>query len=491
MNPELAKPELERFFRSRGEWLLVDAAGKSFSLQAAEIEITLEREKLFFSFVGEKGFQTWRIAGYQFENEKIRLDLTRNFGRENEKISLVPRLSASELSETAALARSEKARQIARLIIESNRQAKLVRVDLNRETGRHAQIIFADSPKTQIAAIADVSGALTPEILLSTAILWLEKLRRRKRNSIESVWILAERQPAKDLSKLHALLKENWKNKIKLFELCRAGEGAQVESSKELPALSMSDLWRAKRAKPQAVENLQSSAAAQKIVALAPDRIDVVFSRSGETVRFAGLPFARVRRLSGEEKTWFGVEAKKRILSEKTFDELVELVEQLKVYRRFDAPNKHHAFYRLAPESWLEASLRKNVKLLDANLVLSPLYHQFRAERGYLDLLALRRDGRLVIIELKVAPDRAAVFQAANYWRKIEAQRRSGNLRRAKIFGEAEIADAPALCYLVAPALAFHRDSEFLANTVAPEIEIYRFDLNESWRREIKVLGRK
>jgi hypothetical protein len=198
-----------------------------------------------------------------------------------------------------------------------------------------------------------------------------------------------------------------------------------------------------------------------------------------------------VRKISGEEKTWFGVEGKKQILNEKTLAALVELIDEIKVYRRFDSPNKHHVFYRLAPESWLEAVLRKNIRLLDANLVLSPLYHQFRAERDKIDLLALRKDGRLVIIELKVAPDRAAVFQAADYWRKIELQRRNGNLQKAKIFGDLKISDAPALIYLAAPALSFHRDQTFLARTIAPEIEIYRIDLNKNWRANLKVLRRE
>jgi hypothetical protein len=491
MNPELAQTELENFLHAHHEWLLVDSAGKSFALAAGEIEISLERGKLFFGFPGEKGFQTWRITSYKFENEKIRLDLTRSFGKENEKISIVPRLSAFELSETARLARIEKAQKIARLIIESNPNTKLVRADLNRETGRFAQIVFEDFRKTQTAALTDVSDSLTPEILLSTAILWLEKLRRRKKNPIESVWILAGRKQAKDLSKLHALLRESWKNKIRLVEISRADSRLQGEELKELPALSMSDLWRGKEAKIPAVEDLKLSETARQIVALSPDEIDVARSRHGETVRFAGLPFARVRKISGAEKAWFGTETKKRILHEKNYDELRELIEELRLYRRFDSPNKHHAFYRLAPESWLESVLRKNVKLLDANLFLSPLYHQFRAGRDKIDLLALRRDGRLIVIELKVAPDCAAVFQAAGYWRKIELQRRNGNLQKAKIFGDAEIADAPALCYLVAPTLSFHRDSTFLAQTISPEIEIYRFALSENWRREIKVLERK
>ncbi|HEX8248329.1 MAG TPA: hypothetical protein VF599_09170 [Pyrinomonadaceae bacterium] len=491
MNPELAKPELENFLRSRREWLLVFSSGKSFSLQSDEIEIAFEREKLFCGFLSETGFQTWRIVDYQFENEKLALDLTRNFGKENEKISLVPRISALDLSRAAELARLEKAQKIARLIVESISRTKLVRADLNRETGRFAQIVFEDLSGRQIAAISDVSASLTPEILVSTAILWLEKLRNRKKNAVESAWILADRKQAKDLSKLQALLRENRKDKIKIFEVSSADAKTQSEELKEIPALSMSDLWRGKPAKIQAIENLEPSETARKIIELAPGEIDFVFSKNGETLRFSGLAFARVRKISGVEKTWFGVETRKRILGAETFDEFVELIAELKAYRRFDSSNKQHAFYRLAPESWLEALLRKNIKLLDANLILSPLYQQFRAERGHIDLLALRKDGRLVIIELKVAPDRASVFQAAGYWRKIELQRRNGNLQKAKIFGDLEISGAPALCYLAAPMLSFHPDSAFLAQTIAPEIEIYRFDLNENWRENLKVIKRE
>lgn len=491
MNREQAKTELESFLHSRQEWLLIDRAGKSFSLQTGEIEITLEREKLLFGFTSEKGFQTWRIVDYQFENEKITLDLTRNFGKESEKITLVPRLSTVELSETTELARIEKARKIANLIVGSNPRTKLVRVDLNQETGRFAQIIIEDFRASQIAVIADVSDSLAPEILVSKAILWLEKLQARKKNPVENVWLLAERKLAKDLSKLHALLRENWKAKIKLFEISHANPKTQSAEFKEIPALAISDLWRGKPTKIQTIENFELSETARKIIELAPAEIDVVFGKNGETLRFAGLPFARVRKISGVEKAWFGAETKKQILIEKTFDEFIKLIEELKIYRQFDSPNKQHAFYRLAPESWLEAILRKNIKLIDANLILSPLYHQFRAERDKIDLLALSKDGRLVVIELKVAPDRAVVFQAADYWRKIEIQRRKGNLQKAKIFGDLEIQDAPALVYLVAPMLSFHRDFTFLAQTISDEIEIYRFDLNENWRENLKVLRRQ
>jgi hypothetical protein len=126
--------------------------------------------------------------------------------------------------------------------------------------------------------------------------------------------------------------------------------------------------------------------------------------------------------------------------------------------------------------------------VLDSNLILSPIYNQFHAAGDKIDLLALRSDGRLIVIELKVEPDREMIFQSIDYWRKIELQRRSGNLQTAKIFGDLEISDKPAIVYLAAPTLSFHPDFEFLSKTVSPEIEIYRFDLNENWRENLKVM---
>jgi hypothetical protein len=473
MNGENAPDEIRKRLDSQIEWLLIRSSGQTFSFQNTEIEITFERGKTLFGFLDDKGFQTWRVVDYKISPFEISLNLSRNFGRETEKLKLVPRVSASELSATVELARLEKANNLGKLIEENVRGARLVRVDLNEENGRFAQIIFENSNRKQIAALADVSETLTPEILVSSAIVWLAKSRRKP---FEAIWILSEKRAAKDLQKLHALLKDSWKAKIKIVE---------IPNLKELSSLSISQLWKAKPKEIRLAETAQISQTARKIIALAPDEIDIIFNKNGETLRFLGLPLARVRKVFETEKVWLGVERNRQILSEENWKDLLELVENLKTYRRFDSPNKRHAFYTLAPEAWLEAILRRNIKLLDANLVLSPLYHQFRAERDKIDLLALRRDGRLVIIEIKTAPDREMIFQAADYWRKIERQRRAGNLR--KIFGDAKISDKPPLVYLVAPTLSFHRDFEFLANTISPEIELYRFDLNENWREEIKA----
>ena len=204
-----------------------------------------------------------------------------------------------------------------------------------------------------------------------------------------------------------------------------------------------------------------------------------------------GLPFARVRTMLGKERAWFGVGRERRILTGENWDDVTALVDLLEINRSPDASNKRHEYYRTTPEAWLESILRRNIKLLDANLILSPIYNQFRSSNDKIDLLALRRDGRLVIIELKTQPDREMIFQAADYWRKIELQRRRGLLAAADLFDGREILDKPAIIYLAAPAWSFHRDFEFFARTVSPEIELWRFELHENWRETVKVLARQ
>lgn len=480
--------EIRAFLDSQTEWLLRYKFGKSFSLKSDEIEIEISNNKILFGFLDDRGFQTWRVKRFEIKNEKLFLDLTRNFEKENESVVLISRISAKDLSAEIEIARIEKAGKIAAIIKASFPKTKPTRIQLNKENGRIANIFFETANKSQTLAIADVSESVTTEVLISTAILQLRKLQNRKKNPIDKIQLLAEKKQARKLQKIHALLQKNRKNKIGIFEI---SNGENDEKLKLLEDLQIADLWREKANKINRIENFPMSAVAREIVNFAPEKIDAIFSKRGETLRFYGLPFARVRRVLTEEKVWFGIEKEKRILSKSTEKDFFELLENLEYFRRFDSPNKRHFFYASAPESWLESLLRRNIKLLDANLILSPVYHQFRAEREKIDLLALRRDGRLVIIELKIAPDREMIFQAADYWRKIELQRRKGNLKKAKIFGDLEISDKAAICYLVAPTLAFHPDFNFLAQTVSDEIEMHRFNLAENWRENPKVLERR
>lgn len=479
--------ELRELIAERHEWLLVRDVGVAFPLDGGVIDVADEGGKTLFGFLDDHGWRTWRLNNFTLHGNEISIDLSGAFGDKYETMRLVPRTPATELSAEVERARLEKANEIAALVRSHFPECKVGRVALNVENGRLAQIEFESPEKHTMAAIADVTGKLTVESVLTATILWLEKLGLRKKKPINDIFVICEKRSAKNAQKLHALLTDRWKAKITILEIDRKADPVKLNG---LPNRKVRDLWRQRVRRFTLPDTPEMSETSQRIFGLAPDQIDIVYSRQGETLRFNGLPFARVRTMLGKETAWFGVARERKMLSDENFDDVVELVDDLKTNRSADAANRRHQLYKMVPEAWLESILRRDIRLLDANLILSPIYNQFRSSNDKIDLLALRCDGRLVIIELKTQPDREMVFQAADYWRKIELQRRRGDLAAANLFDGREILDKPTLVYLAAPAWSFHRDFEFFARTLTPEIELWRFELHEDWRRAVKVIAR-
>src|SRR5437870_11976329 len=186
------------------------------------------------------------------------------------------------------------------------------------------------------------------------------------------------------------------------------------------------------------------------------------------------------------DRLWFGIEgSRRRALDEYHERDWAKLFADLQHYRHEGCRDRRHWLYRSAGEAWLESLLRRDITRLDPGLIIAPLHAQFRTARGGrlgvrpIDLLALRRDGRLAVIELKVSEDREHVLQGADYWQRVQAHRRRCHISRAKLLGDRAISNEPPLIYLVAPTLRVHPAFNTLARSIAPDIEIYRFDINE------------
>ena len=282
---------------------MVRDSGRSFPLDRSEIEITAETDRTLFGFPDEKGFHSWRLNGFEVEGPELTVDVAGAFGRKQEVLRLIPRIPASALTAEVELARLQKANEIGRLIFDNFPGTKLERVALNLETGRLAQIVFARDGK-HFAAMADVTGSVTPETMIASAMLWYEKLGLRKKKPVLDIWIVAEKRRAKELQKLHALLTERWKSILTILEISRRNDPPTLT---ELPERKIRDLWRERAKKVLLPADPRPSAAAANVIGLAPEKIDIVYSRQGETLRFHGLPFARVRSMMGQEKAWFGV----------------------------------------------------------------------------------------------------------------------------------------------------------------------------------------
>lgn len=479
---------LNELLATHFEWLLVRENGRTTQVRQDELEITVGNGKTLFGFFDDAGFGVSRVVELSQEEPEIVLTVSGRFGADREKLRLIPRQPAAELAANIELARFEKANEVARIIVESFAALKPVRISLNANGGRVAQILVRSSNRKLIGLVYDVTQKLTHESILATSLKWLDQLKNRKRDPSEELWIIVEKARSANLRRLLALLRSGPAACIRIVVVDRA---AERPTARILSPLRLSDLWREKPRTLSIPPEIVNTRTARSVMDLDPASIDVVFSRNGETVRYNGLPFVRVRRLMGREQAWFGTDRERRPVSDVNGEEFSALFDELQRYRKASAINARHQLYSRASEAWLESILRRNIKLLDANLELAPIYNQFRSSNDKIDLLAIRKDGRLVIIELKTSPDRESVLQAADYWRKIELQRRRGVLNEARLFGNKEINDQPALVYCVAPALSFHRDFEYFARMLRPEIELWRWELHQDWRSVINVIARK
>jgi hypothetical protein len=485
--------------REHVEWFCTQAQGETYALRRNEIDVSVSQGRLILSCWTEKGSKSWRILAWYWNGQTLSLQASRRMGAELPVIELVPRASAKAVAATIKAARQIRCHKLAELATTIQPETRIERCGLSPgirsgQPGRYARILLRRKQQ-RIAVTGSVvaSHPAAVDAFLSSALLWFHRTAERiKPPYIEQLWLIVSANCVKATSDRVALLRPGLRELIKVF--------ATDDNLSELVLKQNSErreLWKKRLARfpPVPAANLTTQTLA--IINEAPDAIDVVHAKHGETLRYFGLPFARVRSLLSTERVWFGIDgAHRRMLDSSTFDAWRNLLSDLHEYRSANAIDHRHALYRSASEAWLESLLRKDITKLDPGLIIAPLHAQFRTARGGklgirpIDMLALRQDGRLVVIELKVSEDREHVLQGADYWRRVEAHRRRGHIARAKLFGDRPISDESPLVYLVAPTLQVHPSFQTLARCIASDIEIYRFDINEDWRFGVRVMRR-
>jgi hypothetical protein len=493
---------LKELIESHGEWFYTEAAhAPTIALRQSECDFRVSHGRLIFTCWSEAGAQVWRVVGWEWTGEKLLLAARRRMGAENALLSLVPRASASATDAIVSASRRALCERLARLACEQFESARVLRIGFSAgarrgHPGRYARIhLRQHGERVAVTGIVTASEPCDVDALLSSALLWFARARETSPGTGPGkLCLILPAHLIEAAQQRLALLREDLRRLIRLFLI--------DDDWRELAPVSCplrEELWKETPPRLPVLTTKPLSDWARRLIALAPEAIDVIRARHGETLRYHGLPFARVRRVMNEEQVWFGAQGtrNRRLLEESAWPEWTKLIEELKEHRRAGATDHRHALYRSSPEAWLESILRRDITRLDPGLVIAPLHTQFRtAHAGQhagsrpVDLLALRRDGRLAVIELKVSEDREHVLQGADYWRRVEMYRRQGLVKRARLFADALISDEPPLLYLVAPLLRFHRAFETLAHTITPDIELYRFDLNEDWRAGVRIMRR-
>ena len=549
---ESANRTIRELLNAHSEWFLTQDGAAPLALNSTEFDFSIAHRRLIFSSWTESGSHSWRITAWNWTGEKLLLEASRRMGAEVAKLELVPRASAKAIVASIAAARQTRCERLAQIVAQSfegvggrvwgvdrndfhtepkipntrmprvdsselhakpNTQppeshrlksmllsAKIERAVLSPgmrrdQPGRYARIVLR-LPHERLAVTATVarSDARNVDSLFSSALLWFDRLLSRpQRPPIEKLLLVVEQNTLEAARQRHVLLRDSLRQRIELWEI-----DDDWEQTHPAGAIERKALWKKRLTRFPPVTEAETGERAQQIVSQAPHAIDIVNSRHGQTLRYHGLPFARLRRVMSSDRVWFGIEgSRRRVLDEYHERDWAKLLADLQIYRHEVCRDRRHWLYRSAGEAWLESMLRRDITKLDPGLIIAPLHAQFRTSHGGptgarpIDLLALRHDGRLVVIELKVNEDREHVFQGVDYWRRVEAHRRPGHISSAKLFGDREISDESPLVYLVAPTLRFHPSFRTLAKMIAPDVEIYRFDINENWRAGVRVVRRE
>jgi hypothetical protein len=240
--------------------------------------------------------------------------------------------------------------------------------------------------------------------------------------------------------------------------------------------------------------------------------------RSATDIGFSlyGLEYARIRHtlVAGsflhQDQIFFGAGPGETLLDDTTEDLFLDLMDRLFQGRHPAAPAGDPLF-RLQPERWLESVLRGDLTVLGHEFspdcapetgvarsapVYSQLFTSAFATRSLLDLLTVTRYGRLAVVELKADDDLHLPLQALDYWARIRALHRSGDLARRGYFpswqttGRALASDDPLLL-LVAPALHIHPSNETVLRHLAPAVPWQFIAVDEHWRTACRVVLRK
>jgi hypothetical protein len=356
-------------------------------------------------------------------------------------------------------------------------------------SGNYARgILRRGSTRWAVLGVGDGESSDTVENSLTFALLWLERARQSsRRGAIAGVRLIlpkdATRVVAQRIGSLHPQL---------TFELYERDPVREVLQKLDPRSAGNIDSYIVPQRETQTLLE-RAAGALGHIIALAPTAISLHPSvASGEVwLRFRGLAIAKW----DGGRVFFGIDEQREELTARSWPACKRLVDDLEIHRHPLASDTRHRLYRVQAERWLEAIIREDVTRVDAQLDARFVYAQVFAnaggEHGILDLLGVTRSGRLAILELKATEHIHLALQAAGYWRHVRHHLERGDLSRYGYFPGLPLQATPPLVYLVAPALRFHPATDQLLRYLAPEVEIVRVGLAESWRDSVRVVMRQ
>lgn len=448
--------------------------------------------KLILSCWGDGWSRSWRVISCEISPERLTLECAKQMGLKRCALTL----SRGAGVRQAAQARKGFARKLA-VMIEANlpgirvEKAVTARNDRRHLSGVHARLLIRERAK-RFAGIGVSESELQPNVdaALAAGLTWLDELQRRS-GSVDGLMIFAPRCDtiAIRLTGISAA------TKVSLFRIDETK--GTVESVSPFDQGDLNDSFRkaARRAHWPRPGMLPPDCAmlVDSVRRLAPDQIEAHHRGPWVSLSIRGLEVARV--WINRRRVEFGIGEAHLKLDHRNEQELDRLIQETISRRRPESELRSEMMFRFQPERWLESIISRDVTALDSTLDPKFVYSQVPTYRGeqrtFIDLLAVTREGRLVVMELKVSEENEFPFQALDYWLRVEWHRSRGDFHRRGYFEGLSLIDAPPLLYLVAPLFRFHETTKLIAASIHERVPVYRIGINEDWRRGVRVLLRE
>jgi len=352
-------------------------------------------------------------------------------------------------------------------------------------------IMHEGSRAWALLAAAPSEDAATIENILAFGILWLDWTRTRaERRAIEGLRFFVPQGTSQRLRE--RLLAFSASLRAEIYEMREPDASMQKIDPADAGNL---ESWLVPRDQLGSVLRAASESIT-RIRAMLPSNADAIQCRvpaaaNEVALTFHGMQFARWTR----QGVFFGLGNSTEMLTSSNERALERLLHQLDLHRSPLTTDANHAFYRGAPERWLESIVLEDPAKLDALLDTRHFYSQVPAlaagVSGVLDLLGITRQGRLVVIELKASEDLQLPVQAVDYWPRVRRHQREGDFQRDGYFAGVALDPQPPLVWLVSPSLRFHSVTDTLLKYLSPEIHVTRIGLAETWRRGLKIIFRQ
>jgi hypothetical protein len=489
--------EIENFLRLLRHPILVEGEVELLDLTAANWRLTLEFGKLILSAWNSGRSISRRVEEVAYrDRERLGIFVRKPGGRESTTLEFRELRASPAMTRTAG--RAGFRQQLLAMLQRQYRGWKFDRVSNRSDREYSFSAWYTRGVASQghtgwaFLGLSEEEGTAAADSVLAFSLIWLDWLRNQAdRVAITQLKLFLPPAAIKVIAHRAAYLNHQALN-VEIFEWT---VNQATPTPVDLEDFGNVETRLAPRRQAELLMAYHESLLRDLLGDLSGD-VDVVPDSPGTSLslRIAGLEVARVEGQLAP-RVFFGLEGSFQRLDESRRSDFRNFLSEVRRVRRAGSPDPRQEFYRLQSERWLESLLLKDITRLDPALSPEPVYPQVPAfsgaDRGVIDILAITKRGRLAVIELKVQEEINLPLQGLDYWLRVKWVQDRNQFQEFGYFqAHALSAEAPLL-YLVSPAFRFHSTTARILRYLDRQIEVIMVGLNDSWRKEVKVLFRR